>query len=58
MAHAAARAVGDGSQGVANIEPGLEGQLGLLAGFWVWRCGGTLSEGSVAGGESSRPGEH
>lgn len=35
MAHAAARAVGDGSQGVTNIEPGLEGQLGLLAGFWV-----------------------
>ena len=33
MAHVAARAMGDRFQGVPNIELGLEGQLGPLAGF-------------------------
>lgn len=45
MAHAAARPVGDSSQGVANQEPGLGVQWGLLAGFWVRRRGEKLSEG-------------
>lgn len=56
MAHAAARPMGDGSQGVSNIEPGLGKQWGQLAGFWVWRCGGTLGEGLVAGERSQRLG--
>lgn len=56
MAHAAVRPVGDGSQRVANLEPGLGKQWGLLAGFWVWRCGGTLGDGVVAGEGSSRLG--